>query len=155
MSQHAWCRAACLAISLAAVIVPFRILGIEATAMAEPAMKALLSPPSSVDSSILLVKDKIHKPKSGCLMCNNKGYCLDSNNKESCEVEKSVIEKTWGPDYTWRCICSRKSAEPAKEGACCWPADDPAAKSCGEAKSARNSAIISNPGKAIECGPYN
>jgi hypothetical protein len=155
MSQHVWRRAARFAISTAVLIAPLTISGVDVTALAGPAENAGLSLVNRLNTPILLVKDKVHKPKNGCLLCNDKGYCLDSNSKENCQTEKSVIEKTWGPDYKWRCICSRKPAQPAKEGACCWPADNPGAKSCGEAKSARNSAVISNPGKAIECGPYN
>jgi hypothetical protein len=155
MSQQTRYRIARLAISIAVLIAPLMISGLDVAALAGPPVGESGPVSRSPDDLILLVKDKIHKPKSGCLLCNDKGYCLDSNNKQDCQTQKSVIEKTWGPDYKWRCICSRKPAEPATEGACCWPADNPAAKSCGEAKSARNSAVIGNPGKVIECGPYN
>jgi hypothetical protein len=48
---------------------------------------------------------------------------------------------------------SDKPAE-AKELACCWPPDQPLAKTCGEASEARKFASSNNRGVAVTCGPY-
>jgi len=156
MSRRTWWRVACLCLLLAmtGAFGVYRFAGIENPALAGPVEKAGLSLENRVDNPILLVTDKIHKPKSGCLLCNDKGYCLDTNDKEACQGQKNVIETTWGPGYKWKCRCSKKATPASHESACCWPVDIPAAKSCGEAKAARNAAVINHPGKAIECGPY-
>jgi hypothetical protein len=153
MRHYAW-RIACLALSLTAGIATLRTVGVETLALAGPAGTADLSLRSQTGGTILLVTDKVHKPKKGCYLCNNKGYCLDENDKESCQVQKNVIETTWGPGYTWKCRCSKKPLPASTETACCWPSDNPAAKTCGTARGVRNAAIINYPGKAIECGPY-
>ncbi len=135
-----------------------RFVGIDTLALAGPAGTAGLSLPRQVDSPILLVKDKVDKPKKGCDLCNDKGYCLVVNNEATCQTQKTAVEKNWGPDFKWQCICSKKPKSSSSSGkqVCCWLADNPAYKSCGDERQAKNALLVSSPpGKAIECGPYN
>jgi hypothetical protein len=143
---RSWWRITGLAISLAASIATLRIAGVETSALAGPVWTAV---PNQVDNLLLLAKDK---PKQGCSLCNNKGYCLDEVNQQQCQSEKSIVELNWGPGYKWKCRCSKKPLA-SKERACCWPADVPSAKFCADAVSARSLAVTRFPGKVIECGP--
>ncbi|HMK41653.1 MAG TPA: hypothetical protein VK451_08845, partial [Methyloceanibacter sp.] len=88
MTRKAWWRAARLGFCVAVVIAPLTILGAEATALTGPEAGGGVPVSRSLDDLILLVKEKVHKPKSGCLLCNDKGYCLDESDKGTCEGEK-------------------------------------------------------------------
>ena len=149
--SHPSLRAVYLSIFLALVACAVLVLG-GGSAMAGVAAEGLSLPRLS---PVHYVKEhSVHKPKKGCLLCNDKGYCVDEANKQDCQTSKSAIQKTWGPGYTWKCVCSKKAQSPSGEGACCWPTDNPAKKDCGEANGAKSSAVVNNPGKAIQCGPY-
>jgi hypothetical protein len=155
MRQHArWLRGACLAISLGAAIATLKAASVESLALAGPTGAAGLSLPSEADNPVLLVKDD--KPKKGCNLCNDKGYCLIVDNEGTCQAQKTAIEKHWGPDFKWRCICSKKPKSSSSSGkqVCCWFADNPKYKGCGDERRVKNALLAGNPPGVIECGPY-
>ena len=98
----------------------------------------------------------IHSHEKNCQLCNEGGYCLDFEDKSSCEINKSVVEKKDTTTKWKSCSCHHKktkgSSEPDK-AACCWVSGVPASKICGSESKVHKTLIINNPGKLIECGP--
>ncbi len=106
----------------------------------------------SVGSPILQVHSTSGK---SCQLCHDKGYCLEFEDKSSCEANKLVVEKKWDATLRWTCSCRNKKTKTTSEpdkAACCWVAGNLASKICGSQSKIQRALVISNPGKLIECG---
>ena len=90
-----------------------------------------------------------------CQLCHDQGYCIEFEDRSSCEANKLVVEKKWDATLKWTCSCRTKKTKTPSEpdkAACCWVAGNIASKICGSQSKIQRALVISNPGKLIECG---
>jgi hypothetical protein len=157
VSHHPCARGVSLAISLTiALIGSYLLVAFSSAGLAGPAEYGALphNLQKLVGNPVLQIKTK--HGGGCCQLCNDKGYCLDFEDRGSCEANKSVVEKTWEASLKWSCACSRKKSKAPTEpdkAACCLVAGNPLSKICGSESKIRRALVVSNPGKLIECGP--
>jgi hypothetical protein len=143
--------AVCLAVTLMAT---YLLMASSSPGLAGPAEYGVV--PLSLQKLIGNPVIQVKKHGGGsCQLCNDQGYCLDFEDRASCEANKTVVEKKWEATLKWSCSCSKKTNAPAEpdKAACCWVSGNVSSKICGSESKIRRALVVSNPGKFIECGP--